>query len=187
LSFAFLEVSAELGAGETTMEPAGLESSVETAEHVCQEVRNLLAKVHSTFDRFRDISALESTSTTMAGVLEALALREDGEDPLIAVVCRQVTIGSESIFSMMMMHGVECDFFKVTGTYQRARTATTYLPKNTSRGLGHYLSVWHTSWRRGTLRRRLLGSRGAARRVSRLVELLVVRPSLLRELKRLLL
>jgi hypothetical protein len=51
-------------------------------------VRNLLAKVHSTLDRVRDVSAPESTSTTMAGVLEALALREDGEDPLIAAVRR---------------------------------------------------------------------------------------------------
>jgi hypothetical protein len=41
-------------------------------------------KVHSTLDRVRDISAPESTSDTMTGILEALALREDGEDPLIA-------------------------------------------------------------------------------------------------------
>jgi hypothetical protein len=112
----FLEVAAELGAGEMTVEPAGLDTSIETAEHVCQEVRNLLAKVHSMLDRVLDVSALGSTRTTMAGVLEALALREDGEDPLIATVRRQVTIGSESVFSMMMMHGVECDFNKVTGT-----------------------------------------------------------------------
>jgi hypothetical protein len=65
-----------------------LDASVETAEHVCQEVRSLLAKVHSTLDRVRDVSAPESTSTTMAGVLEALAPREDGEDPLIAAVHR---------------------------------------------------------------------------------------------------
>jgi hypothetical protein len=84
----FLEVAAELGAGETMAEPAGLDTSVETAEHVCQEVRNLLAKVHSMLDRIRDVSALESTSTTMASVLEALALMEDGEDPLIAAVRR---------------------------------------------------------------------------------------------------
>jgi hypothetical protein len=69
-----------------TVEPTGLESSIEKAEHVCQEVQNLLTKVHSTLDRVRDISAPESTSTTMTGVLEALALREDGEDPLIAAV-----------------------------------------------------------------------------------------------------
>jgi hypothetical protein len=70
------------------VEPAGLESSVEDAEHVCQEVWKLLTKVHSTLDRVRNISTLESTSTTMTGVLEALALREDGEDPLIAEVHR---------------------------------------------------------------------------------------------------
>jgi hypothetical protein len=70
------------------VEPAGLETSVETVEHVCQEVRNLLAKVHSTLDRVHDVSAPESTSTTMADVLEALALREDGEDPLIVAVHR---------------------------------------------------------------------------------------------------
>jgi hypothetical protein len=77
-----------LGAEETTAEPAGLETGVETMEHVCQEVRNLLAKVHLTLDRVRNVSAPESTSTTMAGVLEALALREDGKDPLIAAVHR---------------------------------------------------------------------------------------------------
>jgi hypothetical protein len=85
-SFAFLEVAAELGAMVTTAEPAGLESSVENAAHVCQEVQNLLAKVHSTLDRVRDISTPESMSTTMTGVLQALALKEDGEDPLIATV-----------------------------------------------------------------------------------------------------
>jgi hypothetical protein len=52
------------------------------------EVRKLLTKVHLTLDRVRDISALESTSTTMIGILEALAVREDGEDPLIAAVRR---------------------------------------------------------------------------------------------------
>jgi hypothetical protein len=51
-------------------------------------VRNLLAKAQSTLDRVRDISAPESTSTTLTGVLEALALKEDGEDPLITVVRR---------------------------------------------------------------------------------------------------
>jgi hypothetical protein len=45
-------------------------------------------KVHSTLDRVRDISAPESTSNTMNGVLEALAVKKDGEDPLIAAVRR---------------------------------------------------------------------------------------------------
>jgi hypothetical protein len=67
-------------------------------------------------DHVRDISAPESTGTTMAGILEALAVKENGEDPLVAVVRRQVTTGSESVISMLMMHGVDCDFDKVTST-----------------------------------------------------------------------
>jgi hypothetical protein len=65
----------------------------------------------------------------MTGVLEALAVREDGEDPLIVVVRRQVTTGSESVFSMLMMHGVDCDFDKVTGTYPKGRDGRNISPK----------------------------------------------------------
>jgi hypothetical protein len=86
-------------------------------------------KVHSTLDRVRDISAPESTSDTMTGVLEALALREDGEDPLIAAVRQQVTTGSESVFSMLMMHGVDCDFDKVMGTYPKGKDGHDISPK----------------------------------------------------------
>jgi hypothetical protein len=68
------------------MEPAGLESSIENAERVCQEVQDLLVKAWSMLDRVRDISAPESTSNTMAGVLEALAVKENSEDPLVAAV-----------------------------------------------------------------------------------------------------
>jgi hypothetical protein len=117
----FCEAAAELVAKATTAEPAGLESSVEDAEHVCQEVQNLLAKVQSMLDRVQDISAPESTRTTLTGVFKALALREDGEDPLITAVRRAVTTGSEFVFSMMMMHGVDCDFDKVTGTYPKGK------------------------------------------------------------------
>jgi predicted translin family RNA/ssDNA-binding protein len=58
------------------MEHADLDASVEAAEHVCQEVQSLLAKVHSTLERIRDVSVSESTSTTMVSVIEALALKE---------------------------------------------------------------------------------------------------------------
>jgi hypothetical protein len=81
----------------------------------------------------------------------------------------------------MMMRGVECDFDKVTGTYPKGKDDRDISPKE-------YLERARAlSWRRGTLRRRLPGSRGAVRRVVRPVELPVVRPSLLRELKLLLL
>jgi hypothetical protein len=79
------EVPAKLGAA-AMMEPAGLESSIENAERLCQEARDLLAKVRSMLDRVRDISAPESMSTTMAGILEALAVNENDEDPLVAAV-----------------------------------------------------------------------------------------------------
>jgi hypothetical protein len=110
-------------------EPAGLESSVGSTERLCQEVGDLLAKVRSTLDRVRDISTPESTSNTMAGILEALAVKEDGEDPLVAVVRRQVTIGSESVFSMLMMHEVEFDADKVTGTYLKGKDGCDIAPK----------------------------------------------------------
>jgi hypothetical protein len=114
----FLDVVAELDAG-AMKEPAGLKSSVGIAERLCQEVRDLLSKVQSTLDRVRDVSIPDSTSNTMAGILKALAVKTDGEDPLVVVVHRQVTIGSESVFSMLMMHGVKFDADKVTGTYPK--------------------------------------------------------------------
>jgi hypothetical protein len=76
------EVAAELVAA-ATMGPTRLESSIENAERTCQEVQDLLAKARSTLHRVRDISAPDSTSTTMAGVLEALSMKENGEDPLV--------------------------------------------------------------------------------------------------------
>jgi hypothetical protein len=81
------EVATEFGAA-AMKEPAGLESSIGNAERLCREVRDLLAKVRSTLDRVHDISAPESTSSTMAGILEALAVKEDGEDPLVVAVRR---------------------------------------------------------------------------------------------------
>jgi hypothetical protein len=81
------EAATELDAG-AMKEPDGLESSVGSAKRLCQEVSNLLAKVRSTLDRVHDISTPESTSNTMAGILEALAVKKDDEDPLVAAVRR---------------------------------------------------------------------------------------------------
>jgi hypothetical protein len=100
-------------------EPAGIESSVGLAERLSREVVNLLVRVRSTLVRVRDTSVHDSISNTMAGIFEALAVKADGEDPLFAAVRRQVTIGSESVFSMMMMHDVEFDADKVTSTYPK--------------------------------------------------------------------
>jgi hypothetical protein len=69
-------------------EPVGLESSVGSTERLCREVRDLLVKVRSTLDRVRDVSIPDSTSNTMADILEALAVKTDDEDPLVAAVRR---------------------------------------------------------------------------------------------------
>jgi hypothetical protein len=79
------EATAELDAG-AMKEPAGLESNVGSTERLCQEMRDLLAKVRPTLDRVRDVSIPQSTSNTMAGILEALAVKADSEDPLVAAV-----------------------------------------------------------------------------------------------------
>jgi hypothetical protein len=100
-------------------EPAGLESSAGLAERLSREVGNILARVRSTLVRVRDTSIPDSVSDTIAGIIDALAVKVDGEDPLVAAVRRQVTIGSESVFSMMMMHGVEFDADKITSTYPK--------------------------------------------------------------------
>jgi hypothetical protein len=66
----------------------------------------------------------------MTGILEALALKEHGKDPLVAAVRRQVTTGSETVFSMLMMHEVECDFEKITGTYPKGKDGRDKSPKD---------------------------------------------------------
>jgi hypothetical protein len=81
------EATAELDAG-VMKEPAGLKPSVGSAERLCQDVSGLLAKVRSTLDRVRNVSIPESTSNTMAGILEALKVKADGKDPLVAAVRR---------------------------------------------------------------------------------------------------
>jgi hypothetical protein len=69
-------------------ESAGLESSVGNAERLCREVRDLLANVRSTLNHVHDIFAPKLTSSTTAGILEILVVKEDGEDPLVAAVRR---------------------------------------------------------------------------------------------------
>jgi hypothetical protein len=111
-------------------EPAGLESSVGLTERLSREVGNLLARVRSTLVRVRDTSVPYSVSDTIAGIIEALAVKADGEDLLVAAVCRQVTIGSESVFSMMMMHDMEFDADKVTSTYPKDKDGRDKSAKN---------------------------------------------------------
>jgi hypothetical protein len=134
----FLEAATELDTG-------AMKSSVGSAERLCQEVRDLLVKVRSTLDHVRDVSIPDSTSNTMTGILEALAVKTDGEDPLVAAVRRQVTIGSESVFTMLMMDEVEFDTDKVTGTYPKDKDGRDIAPKGYLER-AHHLSARMTSF-----------------------------------------
>jgi hypothetical protein len=115
--------------GMARREPTGIEEGVDDIEHLCQEARNLLVKMRLMLKRVRDLSIPESMSSTISGILEALAVKEDGEDPLVATVRRPVTTSSESVFSMLMMHGVEFDADKVTGTYPKDKDGYDVAPK----------------------------------------------------------
>jgi hypothetical protein len=146
-------------------ENANLDSSLETVERIYQEVRSLLVKAHSTIERVQDVSILESTSVTTAGIIEGLALKDDGEDPLVAAMHRQVTTGSEFVFSMLMMHEVECDFKKITSTYPKGKDGHDKSPKDfleRARDLANCLAFF--LWR-GTPSGKLPESRGARGRV----------------------
>jgi hypothetical protein len=117
-----ITVAAEFDArGSATAKDANLDSSVEAPERVCQEVWSLLAKFHSILDHIRDMAIPKSMISTTAGIIKALAPKDDGEDPLIAAVHQQVMTGSKSVFSMLMMHKVECDFKKITNTYPKGK------------------------------------------------------------------
>jgi hypothetical protein len=107
-------------------EPAGLESSVGDTKRLCQGVNNLLAK----YGRHLTASATSPLlSRHLAGILEALVVKEDGKDPLVAAVRRYIIIVSDSVFSMLMMHEVEFDADKVTCTYPKDKDGCDIAPK----------------------------------------------------------
>jgi hypothetical protein len=81
-------------------------------------------------ERVWDMAVLKSMSVMTVGIIEALAPKDDSEDPLITAVHRQVTTGSESVFSMLMMHEVECDFEKITSTYPKGKDGRDKSPKD---------------------------------------------------------
>jgi hypothetical protein len=59
-------------------EPARLESSVGADERLSREVCGFLAKVRSTLICVRGTTIPDSLGDTMAGILEALAVKPDG-------------------------------------------------------------------------------------------------------------
>jgi hypothetical protein len=145
LRICFIVVAAELGAEEAAIEYADLDAGIKTAQRVCQDVRSLMVKAHSTLERVRDVSIPESTSIMMASIIEALTPKEDSEDPLVAAVRCKVTIGSESVFSMLMMHAVKYDFEKIMGTYPKGKDGRDKSPKDyleRARDLANHLALF---------------------------------------------
>jgi hypothetical protein len=63
----------------------------------------------------------DSTSATIAGIVNALAPKEDDEDPMNTSMCKQVTTGSESVLTILMMHGVKYDLEKIVTTYPKCK------------------------------------------------------------------
>jgi len=61
----------------------------------------------------------EASADTVPQMVDALAPRSDGEDPLGAAVQKQVMTGAKSVFTMLLLHGVECDFEKITTTHPK--------------------------------------------------------------------
>jgi hypothetical protein len=72
----------------------------------------------------------ESTSVTTSGIIKALETKDDGEALLVAAVRRQVTTGSESVFFVMMIYEVKCDFEKIMGTYLKGKDGRERSPKD---------------------------------------------------------
>jgi hypothetical protein len=115
-------VAAELDAkSSAVLDGANLEVSIEATERVCLDVRSLLMKVQSMLECVRDMVVPDSMSTTIAGIVEPLAPKVDDKDPMNVAVYKQVTIGSESVFTMLMINGIECDFEKITSTYPKGK------------------------------------------------------------------
>jgi hypothetical protein len=64
---------------------------------------------------------LDLTSATIACIVDGLAPKGDGEDQMNTAMHKQATTGSESVFTILMMHGVECDLQKITTTYPKGK------------------------------------------------------------------
>jgi hypothetical protein len=77
----------------------------------------LLAKVQLTLERVRDVIIPDSISGTVASIVDSLALKDGEEDPIDLTMHRKVMVGSEYVFTMLMVHCVACDFKTITTTY----------------------------------------------------------------------
>ena len=92
---------------------------VSAIEEACSGVLELLTKVQSTLLRAREIVVPGSNAVTVPALVEALAVKEGAEDPMAAAVRAQVQTGSESVITLMLANGVECNFEKITTHYPK--------------------------------------------------------------------
>jgi len=92
---------------------------VSAIEEACSGVLELLTKVQSTLLRVREIAAPGSSAVTVPALVEALAVKEGAEDPMAAAVRAQVQTGPESVITLMLANGVDCNFEKITTQYPK--------------------------------------------------------------------
>ena len=92
---------------------------VSAIEEACSGVLELLTKVQSTLLRAREIVVPGSNAVTVPALVEALGVKEGAEDPMAAAVRVQVQTGSESVITLMLANGVECNFEKITTHYPK--------------------------------------------------------------------
>ena len=93
--------------------------SVGAVEEACSSVLELLTKVQSTLLRTREIVAPGSDAVTVPALVDALAVKEGAEDPMATAVRAQVQTGFESIITLLLANGVECDLQSITTKYPK--------------------------------------------------------------------
>jgi len=103
--------------GDSPADP--LAEEVSAIHGACVRVNGLLEKVQSTLGRVRVEVAPEASADTIPQMVDALAPKGNGEDPVDAAVQKQVMTGAKSVFTMLLLHGVKCDFEKITTTHPK--------------------------------------------------------------------
>jgi hypothetical protein len=88
-----------------------------TIERMCAGVQGLLLDVHSTLRRVCKHIVPGSQAASLVEMLGELAVKPGGEDPVATSVQAQVMTGSASTLSMLMMHGVECNWDTVSTSF----------------------------------------------------------------------
>jgi hypothetical protein len=107
------------GGKETSAD--AMADSVGAIEEACSSILELLTKVQSTLLRTREIVAPGSDAVTVPALVDALAVKEGAEDPMATAVRAQVQTGSESVITLLLANGVECDLETITTKYPKGQ------------------------------------------------------------------